>query len=248
MPQSTVHDVTFDGLDIKPQPGMGFAMGGRDYDGPRQTNYYNIKIINSIIEPDGGENISFDGEGTDILVENTILEGSTTSDLYPWHQSLEFNGTTHSSAIGNTFYAARGAWLNLSCDSGVVCADDIENNTFDMTVNIDGITMDPSDYAWMYDTAGSTFKNNFVKINAGGGFIYLVAGSTNNTYIGNTFWDTRNPTYNGSWINDHSTGNVFSGNTFISNFAYPSWPCVIDHSSPCPLLYHRFHFQCHLYW
>jgi hypothetical protein len=214
---STLHDVTFLRLHIMPQPRMGFEMIGREYLGPRTNDYYNIKIIDSIIEPSGSESVSFDGEGRDIYVQGSLFKGSGTSSYYSWHQALEFNGTTSANATGNTFYRSRGVWLNLHCTS---C--NFENNYFDNRVNNLGINPTSDPIAWMGGCNGCTFKNNQVIMELGRHFVYLDSAS-NNTFTGNTFWIKTNPTNQCAlWMINSSTGNVLQRNKFYYKYQYYS--------------------------
>jgi hypothetical protein len=211
VPQSTLSNDTFKGLLIKTQPRMGFEMLSRTFYGAKTITYSNIEILDSTIEPVGAESISFE-DGTGQLIEGNHFEGSSASTVYPWHQTLEFNGSVDAVAKNNTFDLATGAWLNLHCTS---C--DFEDNTFDSRiVNVD---QPGASDTWEGVTNDSTFKDNTVIINTGGGFMGF-ATSSGNTFTGNTFWDTRNPTDQRMYFTDDSTDNTFSDNIFKNYYAY----------------------------
>jgi hypothetical protein len=76
-----------------------------------------------------------------------------------------------------------------------------------------------SDQAWFGTPSGSTFKNNTVKMDSGGGFFWF-EGITSATITGNTFWDTRNPTTQCSYFQSGSSGNNITGNTFKTKYQY----------------------------
>ena len=213
VPDSTAYNDTFLRLHIMTQPRMGLEFNGRAYDGTRQRDYYNINITDSTIEPVGAEDISFDGPGTGITVSGTLLKGSTTATLYSWHEGLEFNGTFDSTASGDTFYADQDQFLNVNCVTGTVCGDVITNNVFDSTINIDGVTMDSEAQAWGESMNGGTFSDNFVRMSMGSGMMYW-QNSTNNTFTGNLFWDTRTNNGQCMYFQSGSTGNTMTGNTF----------------------------------
>ena len=127
---------------------------------------------------------------------------------------LEFNGSSSSKAIGNTFDRAKGWWLNLHCTD---CS--FEDNTFDS--RIDNVGIASADQAWGGGCTNCTFKNNNVTMDSGGGFFYFI-NSTNNLFTGNTFWDTRNPTTSCSYFQTGSSGNTMTGNTF--KYKYQWYP------------------------
>ncbi|MEI6237663.1 MAG: hypothetical protein WCP03_03640, partial [Candidatus Saccharibacteria bacterium] len=215
---STLHDVTFLRLHIMPQPRMGFEMIGRSYLGVRTTDYYNIKIIDSIIEPSGSESISFDGPGRDLLVQGSLFKGSGTNSYYPWHQGLEFNGSTKATAINNTFNRSDGVWLNLHCNN---CT--FENNYFDNTVNNLNSTPTSDPTGWGGQCINCIFKDNQMVMGIGGSFFSLDTASTGNQFVGNVFWNKKNPTtVCAIYLYNSSTGNVLQSNKFYYKYQWYS--------------------------
>jgi hypothetical protein len=217
LPQSMLHDVTFQGLDIKSQPCMGFALDDRTYLGTPTTDNYNINIINSIIEPSGSESISIEG-GNNLLIQGNTFMGSGTSSVYPWHQTLEFNGSTSAKAIGNTFYRSDSAWLNLHCTN---CT--FKSNVFDDTVNyINTPSVAHDQSGWGATCSGCTFQYNEMTMDTGGAFFYF-SSSSNTNIIDNIFWDQRNPTIEcGIYLYYGSTNINLTGNTFYNKYKWYS--------------------------
>ncbi|MCK9641686.1 MAG: glycoside hydrolase family 55 protein, partial [Prolixibacteraceae bacterium] len=220
----TLHDVTFLRLHIMPQPRMGFEMLGRSYMGARTLDYYNIIIKDSVIEPTGSEAISFDGPGHDLRVEGSLFKGSgTAGSYYPWHQALEFNGSTSSYALNNTFYRSDGVWLNMHCTG---CTFD--GNYFDNSVNNIGVTTtnngDPT--GWGGRCTNCTFQNNQMILDKGGNFLYLDnsdgIASTNNQFNNNTFWNKNNPTTNCAIYLYNGSTMTMQGNKFYYKYQFYS--------------------------
>jgi len=115
-----IHDITFDGCTVLTAARMGFECTNRP--GAATTGYYNINLLNFVVQQSGSEGISFDGQYSgNCLLRNVLIKAAGNGPGTPgwrsewtWRQAFEINGPTNMTMDHLTIYLSHSVTLNLN--------------------------------------------------------------------------------------------------------------------------------------
>gem|GEM_PF-1201406 len=222
---ATYRDIVFEQCHFLGSPRMNVEIIQRpDGSHPVTTGYRNISFYDSVFEPSGSENVSYDGTilaGSSTMSRNTIL-GSGATTQYEWGQGVEFNGVTNMTFTGNTVYRCGGSMINHQGDPSVDSNNVFVDNVFDARVSHISEVPSPTAAAIHFkQVRGATFQDNTVITDVGGQVVYM-SESPGNTFTGNVLKDTRagDDAHQVLWLCDGSSENDFTSNTIHSDWSW----------------------------
>jgi hypothetical protein len=205
-----IHDITFDNCQILYQSRFGFECTSRSSTGV----YQRIKLLNSIVEPQGGGGVSFDSTSdaeSFSVVDNTTIEG--TGNLPDsWTAAFETNGTRAMTFTHNRIWQSFGTMWNIQRHNATDCEWVFSDNILDASHH------DPDQKVAMRNVSadieaenitGGVFARNTVIGAAPNGGVGYLSGCHNMNFTTSTFKDPRGGSYSSLKLQSGSSGDLF---------------------------------------
>ncbi len=165
-----IHHIRFNRVKVKTQGRMGMEITSRPASGSR--GYRAISIVNSTIEPQGSQAVSFDGGAgaRDCTFRNNTVKGAGINPRQQWGHGFELNGPSRFKVIDNRFYQCRDSILNLQRHTTARSGWVFKRNLLDASRHVQKVRMDRNEQVVIGNNLyGGYFLANKVIADAPGG-------------------------------------------------------------------------------